>query len=670
MIRFCRILLLVLTLIPLITHSQETITQEQILSLQSQINKVTGTERLVLLDSLTRQVEFRSDVNYDSIARQTIKLAVQLDSIHTAMYHTSGLMAYYNNYIGQPEQALELYGTYFKNHMDLLNAKDRSVLYLDLGDSHDFTGKPLKAIQYYDSAIAIGSKNKFKQILAKGHLYKGYVYSGKGDFALAVQSLSAAGELYRTYQDTASMIGVENSLAILYSQNAFYKEAAKNRSNAIKLAHQINSYENLVSLNFNQSIDYNFQGRHREEIHSLLESLKYAKRLERGKAFKRSIYPQLVIAYSITDSIEQAEKTMTSLKNLQQDSEDYQNSESYMKAAKHLAFAKANYPEALRVGKANLAYDRQNSGFEEKKLSLRFLSKVYEQLGMPLEAYNAFKESVVISDRIFNNQKVNALSYYQTLYETEKKEVQIANQKEKLAFLEHQNKLKNLYLIIGTLTVLSICGLLLYFYSKRQAHLKQEQQSQFAKQLIQTQESERIRIARDIHDSVGQKLVLLSRSCNENNFKEFNHLAGESLSELREISSGLYPMHLERLGLAASLKSMINQIDESNSILIDHSIDNLDVILSKDEQLQLYRVVQEAMNNIVKHSDAQEASINLKKSNTGYNLVIKDNGKGFDIDKFKMGLGIATMRQRARIIHAKFRVESSYKTGTIINLTS
>src|SRR5690606_31259157 len=190
--------------------------------------------------------------------------------------------------------------------------------------------------------------------------------------------------------------------------------------------------------------------------------------------------------------------------------------------------------------------------------------------------------------------------------------------------------------------------------------------------LIKAQELERTRVARELHDSVGQKLMLLTKKTKTTGNAEVESLAANTLQELRAISRGLHPATLERLGPTAAIRTMIDEMDANTSIFFTHEIDDIDILLSKEASLHLYRIIQEVLNNMVKHAEAKAASITIEKKKNSIEAIIMDNGKGFElaeIQKTSDSLGMKTLLERAKILHSKIDIKSQINKGTTVTLT-
>jgi signal transduction histidine kinase len=148
-------------------------------------------------------------------------------------------------------------------------------------------------------------------------------------------------------------------------------------------------------------------------------------------------------------------------------------------------------------------------------------------------------------------------------------------------------------------------------------------------------------------------------------------LASTSLEELRSISRGLYPSVLKRLGLTTAIEVLIDEVDRNTDIFFTYEIDNIDQLISKEYALHFYRIIQESLSNLVKHSEAKAASITIEKNIKYIHTSIKDNGTGFDISdnkKLQDSLGMKTLRERSRMIHSKINVMSILQKGTTVEL--
>jgi PAS domain S-box-containing protein len=196
--------------------------------------------------------------------------------------------------------------------------------------------------------------------------------------------------------------------------------------------------------------------------------------------------------------------------------------------------------------------------------------------------------------------------------------------------------------------------------------------------LIQAQEQERQRIARELHDDIGQRLSLMAielehvnrelpliMSPQYGNFATLLEKMDELTTDIHQLSHQLHSSKLQYLGLKAALNELCQQVPEQHEIQVVQQVEDMP-LLSSEVQLCLYRIAQEALNNVVRHSRASEASVQLAAHHGLARLEIRDTGIGFDPGATREGLGLASMRERVRIVGGNFSVNSSHGKGTKI----
>lgn len=196
--------------------------------------------------------------------------------------------------------------------------------------------------------------------------------------------------------------------------------------------------------------------------------------------------------------------------------------------------------------------------------------------------------------------------------------------------------------------------------------------------LIAAQEQERQRIARDLHDGLGQELALVrvqlnalttqtSQSLNPT-LAELSNQISRISTAAHEISHGLYPRELEYLGLPTAIKKLCEQAAKGRDVSVHPDIDSLPRHLQSSISLCLYRAVQEALHNVIRHSQAKDVDVALKTDGRQIVLRVVDNGVGFNPGQERGGLGLVSMRQRVRSVDGSIDITSSSKGGTRIEL--
>ena len=201
--------------------------------------------------------------------------------------------------------------------------------------------------------------------------------------------------------------------------------------------------------------------------------------------------------------------------------------------------------------------------------------------------------------------------------------------------------------------------------------------------LITAQEAERSRVARELHDDVNQRMALLSieleqlaqrTPTDQANVRQSIHnvcaRAQEISSEIQRVSYQLHPSKLDHLGLRAAVRSFCNELSAHHGIKIAYRETGSHGVLPKEVTLCLFRIVQESLRNVIKHSGAGEATVTLDGSETEVHLTVSDTGHGFDTgsNKAKGGLGLISMRERLRLVGGDISIHST-TLGTRIDVS-
>ncbi len=237
------------------------------------------------------------------------------------------------------------------------------------------------------------------------------------------------------------------------------------------------------------------------------------------------------------------------------------------------------------------------------------------------------------------------------------------------------------YFRIFLLCVVLLIGYALYRRRQQVLH----QQNLFARQLLDSMEAERKRIATELHDSLGQELLIIKNRAllalgdlkNKKNVREQLHeisdTASRAIQEAREITYNLRPYQIDRLGLTKALESIIRRASQTTPITYTSDIDPIDNLIPKEMEIHVYRIIQECVNNIIKHANATTGKVTIKRWHNRLNIDVEDNGTGFDISKERFqgarGIGLHGIIERTRLIGGTMRIESNPGKGTRVLMT-
>ncbi|MBL8205455.1 MAG: hypothetical protein JNM09_14555, partial [Blastocatellia bacterium] len=195
------------------------------------------------------------------------------------------------------------------------------------------------------------------------------------------------------------------------------------------------------------------------------------------------------------------------------------------------------------------------------------------------------------------------------------------------------------------LLVVGVAGLVLFTYKVRVRQLERARiaQEEFSRRLIDAHETERRRIAADLHDSLGQSLAMIKNRAvygansitdlptAKENFERINDEAATVISDVREIAHNLRPYLLDRLGLTKALQAMLRHIEETCAFDLTIQLENVDVLFAPEAEMSIYRIVQECLNNVIKHAAATQVLVSISPVENELEIIIEDNGRGFDL---------------------------------------
>jgi PAS domain S-box-containing protein len=213
--------------------------------------------------------------------------------------------------------------------------------------------------------------------------------------------------------------------------------------------------------------------------------------------------------------------------------------------------------------------------------------------------------------------------------------------------------------------------------------LAEEALSSVSRRLIEAQEEERARVARELHDDVSQRMALLHIGLDQfeqeiaglssharQQLRHIAELARDVSSSIHNLSHQLHPSTLDTLGLVASLEGLCRELSKQHTLHVRFVPPDVPTPIPKDAGLCLFRIAQEALRNVVKHSGVAEANVELSGHDDGIVLCVSDAGAGFSPESAKAGggLGLVSMRERLRLVGGQLSVESEPSQGTRIRV--
>lgn len=380
-------------------------------------------------------------------------------------------------------------------------------------------------------------------------------------------------------------------------------------------------------------------------------------------------------------------------------SEKYHQKFSYVNNLEGLADAyitQHKYADALNAMQRYRDYVNRTtfSLFNYKETALSKLSSIEERLGNIPMAYNYLKEYVDFSDSVATYELTQHIYHLEAQYQS-------VAQAKKINDLEYQHKQSELTmkidrLILVIITTLFVLGLALAFAyyrnyvkqkvvntQKEKLHqfelekVKQSYHIDLLSAMVQASETESSRIGSELHDGLGGILSALKMNVESSiasaDANEISHLkplladVNVAIREMRRISHSMVPHLIDAYGLAEALKQYCLKLNDR--IKIDVQIIDYKSNISKKAELQIYRIAQELIHNVLKHAEASELLVQLQEDETAIYLTIEDNGKGFDTHKESEGIGLVNIKNRVQYIHGIVDFQSDSENGTSVYVT-
>ncbi|MDQ2795243.1 MAG: tetratricopeptide repeat protein [Bacteroidota bacterium] len=352
-----------------------------------------------------------------------------------------------------------------------------------------------------------------------------------------------------------------------------------------------------------------------------------------------------------------------------------------------LARQAGDLPAARASLERSLALTEQLGDSRQLIDNLEGLARLAEQGGQWAEALRYYRRSHELRDSLAGTAVRAQVAQLETRYRTRQQAGQLRALRQTQAteqlVLRQQRRLNAVYLVL-LLALVAAGGLAtaLLRYRQRQAARQREQEKALltAQAVLQGQEEERRRLARDLHDGLGGMLstvkyylaaarsrAALPEEASTLVSQSIEHL-DSSIGELRRVARNLMPEALLAFGLAQALQDLCATTQQAGNLHVQLHLHGLETRLPQTLEVELYRLVQELLNNVLKHAQAQEVLVQLMRHGPELHLVVEDDGRGFDPSVVGTGVGLRSVQARARYLGGTLEVQSAPGQGTSFSL--
>lgn len=522
-----------------------------------------------------------------------------------------------------------------------------------------------KACEYFKN-ITLLEPNDYNSCynIARAYYDLSYIYyiMGKQNWSLDANQKSF--EYFSKIDNPKGLAFVYSNYANIYTAIGDKKRAVENADKAIKAYKSIDNTYNVYIGLINKISIYDFMKDARKTalIDSTYQAFIDSK--DDSKILKIKLYNFKVENLLQENKLSEAKKILDDLKPFVDETDSDDLTQEYkVTLAQYEIKNNPNYANFEEIKKA-LPTLINNQQYEKVTMFYGVLQNNAIQNNDFKNALHYEAEKQIIADSIGNIAARGKIAELETIYQTEKKEQQIALQKTTIL-----NKNTTIALLVS-LFVGMLLTVVIYIIRQKQKKLKLEKQNAqlYTKQLLEKTEEERKRIASDLHDSVSHELLSLKNSFEEKN-EITNTKIDSIINDIRIISRNLHPIMFDKIGLQASIEQLVERTQSVNDFMVTADID-YNGLLSASDELQVYRILQEALSNIIKYANAVAAKITVQEKNNTLFIEIKDNGKGFNVaEKLngKQAFGLHNIIERSRAIGGEAKIASD-KNGTVITI--
>lgn len=524
----------------------------------------------------------------------------------------------------------------------------------------------LKKVEEYFKKVTVLEPNDYNSCynIARAYYDLSYMYYISGKQNLSLEANQKSFEYFSKIDNPKGLAFVYSNYANIYTAIGDKKRAVSNADKAIQAYKSIDNTYNVYIGLINKISIYDFLNDSRKA--ALVDSTyqAYFKTNDNNDVLKIKLYGFKVENLINENKLEEAKKTLDAFKTVVEkvDSDDltqeYKVSEALYEIKKN-----PDYSDFDDIKKA-LPTLITNQQYEKVNMFYGVLQKRAIENNDFKNALRYEKDKKIIADSIGNIATRGKIAELETIYQTQKKEQQIALQEKTIV-----NKNTTIALLVSLFIGL-LLTLVIYSAKQKQKKLKLEKLNaqEYTKQLLDKTEEERKRIASDLHDSVSHELLSL-----KNLFQEKNEITNQKIdsiiNDIRIISRNLHPIMFDKIGLQSSVEQMVERTQSVNNFMVTAEIDYQNSLPSSTE-LQVYRIVQESLSNIIKYANAIAAKITILDKTDSVFIEIKDNGKGFDVAETLSGknaFGLYNIIERSRAIGGEAKIISD-KNGTIVTV--
>lgn len=548
------------------------------------------------------------------------------------------------------------------------------------GIYYDITGKKDSSLLLYDEAYKIAKNANDKDAMASVYNNKGLIYWGKEDYATAMDYYLSSYEIFKDLGQERGQANSLNNIGLLLSKLKRHKESNEYHKRSLAIRNKISDTYGIGASYTNMVMNY-------AALKQLDSCVYYARKSIVTKKKSKDVKGLATSYNSLGKTYQQLQQNDSAIYYLKKADEIYKQFNAKRHRAKNIQllgiayYDKGDYKGAIDA--YTVALDNlEDSQKMVKSKAVRRMANAYRELGDFENASRYYQETIKLQDTIQKEKEIIATNEIFEKYQSVEKEKKILLQRAEIA-----EKNTTIYGMIASVLVLLVVGYLLYNQQKlKNKQLQKENELKDALLQVETQNKlheQRLKISRDLHDNIGSQLTFIISSIDNLKYglKEKNPDFLERLSKINfftrntinQLRDTIWAMNMDAIRFEDLETRMMNHIGQAKA-LTGATIEFTNKVpetttFSSLVGINIFRIMQEAINNAIKHSESSTIEINFEVASDQYILTVKDDGKGFSTDAITRGNGLENMELRAAEIYGKLNLFSQKNAGTTIKLT-
>ncbi|MDW3194908.1 MAG: tetratricopeptide repeat protein [Cytophagales bacterium] len=552
------------------------------------------------------------------------------------------------------------------------------------------------ALEYAEALIHLGESLNDDQAMFEGWLQKGYKNWGLGYHEVALKAFIEAVDLAIKTKYARGEGAAYSAMASLYVTTKSYEYSFPYFKKAIEVLSKTDDTVALASTILNTGDAFLTIKEYDSALHYFRESGKIFNKLHHrsGQAFTLG---NTGMAYANMGETELAERNINQAIDLLEGLGNFYPVCFYLLSMADIFWERGDISEALAYAQRSLDLAVQYELKQQISDANLKLFEFYESQGNSDQALQHYKDYIAYRDSVINLKNVQEIADQRTEFEVSQKQNEIDLQNQEITILEREKELQRTYVAIAFILLVLSGVVILYFRQRfyntelmakaeRKEHedeihgLLKFQETKALQSMVKGKEEERQHLAKELHNHLGSLLATVKVNLNgldqnheENKLDTIIGLVDQATQDVRNMSHELHMGVSENFGLIPALQELVNHLQQSKQIRTKLSADLGAIHISSEDEIMIYRIVQELVSNVLKHAGATQLTISL----TGFeednliSIMVEDNGQGFDPEKLQKsdkGIGLDSLEAMIHQLEGEIHMDSSSGRGTTINV--